>query len=339
METTITIPNIDHRPALGDTIGLVQTDKRFLEGRVDKLKQSLREMLEHVLPDQEAEAKDNLVKIRNKGFLDSTYAQIVGRIKEETFFFEDLEKLGILDRVLWDLPDLKDLNGVPVRWSRPLGYGVGGNYRAGIPRISISKEPADKLETIALLLHGVLPQTTSDLIHEGIHAVQDSMSGTLWESYPNRYRGNPELFESMAKHKGIPGLVLLEDKIANMHAYFDCFKEKFGEVDKDKIFYAVHALERLSSLGADLPAIIRICRNPGGWNRKKKQYDDVQRVINREEKSLRLSKDEADDLLDCYELEKAIEVLAVLIIVQNELRIAAAMRVGGGGKLVSKLTR
>jgi len=40
-----------------------------------------------------------------------------------------------------------------------------------------------------------------------------------------------------------------------------------------------------------------------------------------------------------YSIPVAIEVLAVLIIVQNELRIAAAMRVDGGIKLVSKLTR
>ncbi|TSC87903.1 MAG: hypothetical protein G01um10145_957 [Microgenomates group bacterium Gr01-1014_5] len=331
--TTIAIPNIDNRPALGDTISLVQTDKRFLEGRVDKLKESLREMLQHISPNLEDEAVANLDKICDRGLLDSTYSQIVGRIKGETFFFKDLEKLGILDRVLWDLPDLQDLNGVPVRWSRPLGYRVGGNYRAGIPRISISKEPASKFETIEFLLHGALPPTTSNLIHEGIHAVQDRMSGTLWESYPNRYRGNPELFESTAKHyQGIPESMLLDQRVAKMEEYFTFFKNKISQTDKDKIFYAIHALERLSSLGADLPAIIRICRNPGGWNRKKKQYDDVQRVINKNEKTLRLSKDEADDLLECYEIEKAIEVLAVQIIVQNELRIAAAMRVDGGVK-------
>ena len=50
METTITIPNIDHRPALGDTIGLVQTDKRFLEGRVDKLKQRVEELYSDLPP-------------------------------------------------------------------------------------------------------------------------------------------------------------------------------------------------------------------------------------------------------------------------------------------------
>lgn len=332
MEATIDIPNIDNRPALLDTLGLVQTDKRFLEGRADELKRSLREMLRHISPNQEAETEGNLVKIY-EGLLDSTYSQIVGRIKEETFFFEDLEKLEILDRVLWDLPDLQDLNGVPVRWSRPLGYGVGGNYRSGIPKISISENPADKLETIVFLSLGTLPPATSKLIHEDIHAEQDRMSGTLWKSYPNRYRGNPELFESMAEHyKGILGSMLLEDRVARMEGYFTFFKDKFGQTDKDIIFYAIHALERLSSLGADLPAIIRICRNPGGWNRKKKQYDAVQRVIDKEERSLGLSKDEADDLLECYEIEKAMEVLAVQIIVQNELRIAAAMRVDGGIK-------
>ncbi len=339
MEATIAIPNTDNRPALGDTIGLVQTDKRFLEGRVNKLKQSLREMLSHISPNLEDEAVANLDKICDRGLLDSTYSQIVGRIKEDTFFLKDLEKLGILDRVLWDLPDLQDLNGVPVRWSQSLDYGAGGTYaiyKNSNPVISISEEPAGKLETIIFLLFGVLPYSTTALIHEDIHAEQDRMSGTLWESYLNTYTGNPELFESVAKHfKGIPGLMLFEDRIANMHAFFSHFKEKFKEIDKDKIFYAIHALERLSSLGADLPAIIRICRNPGGWNRKKKQYDNVQRVIHKEEKDLRLSKDEADDLLECYEIEKAIEVLAVQIIVQNELRIAAAMRVDGGVKLVS----
>lgn len=334
--TTIAIPNIDNRPALRDTLGLVQTDKRFLEGRVDVLKKSLREMLQHIPPNQQTETEDNLVKIYEKGLLDSTYSQIVGRIKDETFFFEDLEKFGILDSVLWDLPDLQKINGIPVYWSQSLDDGAEGAYtiyKNGDPDISISEKPADKLEAIVFLSLGALPPATSKLVHEYIHAEQDRKSGMLWKSYPNRYRGNSELFESMARHyKGNPESILLDQRVVIMERFFTFFKNNFSQTDKDKIFYAIHAIERLSSLGADLPAIIRICRNPGGWNKNKKQYRDVQHVIDKEEKSLGLSKDEADDLLECYEIEKAIEVLAVQIIVQNELRIAAAMRVDGGIK-------
>lgn len=282
------------------------------------------------MTEEELDRRLAVVEIEDR--LDSVYRAILDRVRRETNYLHDFEQLGLLDSILEHALDKKTLAGVNVKWNDPSPRGKGVYRPIFNKAVTKHSIPTEHEIIRSLGVKGYLPPGLRTMGHEIVHARQNlnskdtrlrlkslsqifstkPASGELMEVHANRDANNP------------PQKKTKTNLVQKIYESTDAAGNKMYEgFDLDKLMYAVQAIDQLNALGLDPEEIARLIR-PGlfsrdsGWDKETAAYPHIQKRIDEESKRLGLDEYDLENLVQADKLEREIEQMRVMRIVQEE---------------------
>lgn len=283
--------------------------------------------------------------LEERGELEDVYARVIDRIKEETGFFHEYEEIGLGRWIFSGFAEQEAPKARWAGWSDPISLRGGYlDFVTGKP--VIEREVPDKREFLHWLAErGNFPPGLEVLVHEMVHLLQVSktqlfLTRSLIRIYDNwRFvplktldvlkrrvmrSGYRELCEAQAyltdRTRGFSRTELIKFmQSVKTSLRKDSFRG-YAYIEIDKLIYAVAAIEQLDALGLSVQEIARLVTRPGKWDRKRGVYSKVQKVIEAKAGELGLGENDLENLVFAHRIERNIDWLRAIHIVQEELR-------------------
>jgi len=275
------------------------------------------------------------------------YENLLDKIGQETNYFHDWEELGIQQILTAGLEDnfivnsfiIWDSERIKRERKKPKGGRASFVY-PGIGKILIGQKRPDREDMIEQLSQdGELPGGAMVLFHELIHNVAQSpfrkdkyiKLEDLISLLPKILVGQrriKELGEAQAylagnmygskkeeeKKRGNTGLITRIEGAQDKKG-----TDLYKNFSRDKLIYGFQSVQRLSALGLTPIEIGRLVQSPGKWDEATATYLKFEKVIKQKSEELGLDEYDLDTLVDADRLEREINQLRAMRIVQEEL--------------------
>lgn len=293
---------------------------------VESLRQ-LRHYLKHSLPpfrrfsvDQFSEADAPLL-----------LSNILNRVSTNTNALHEYKEAGMLDglsqgssfsfadaTMIWESNESKARN-------------VSGHYNYDGKIHVAHGRPSTYSMLLELAAAGDVPEALKTALHERIHAIQDPDHlifnlnfGPVRKQVKirdTRMMSAPvELIEAQAyrtanlpPHRSTPG-----QWVQKMLHWRDS-GISYKNVEKDKLHYAVKAIDTLNALGFTIQEIAGLVIDPGKWNKKFTLFTNIEVVIRNTMQTRGLTDQDVARLLEAYKLEQEIDDLRIMAIARQDI--------------------
>jgi hypothetical protein len=258
----------------------------------------------------------------------SVYEKVFNRIRNETNFLEEIDELKLDDIVEGKVTGLRIgnslmtyKNGNLVFWDVDLSGIEAGGVNYGFYSDIDSSMPGAETILKSLFDFGGFPSTIHTLIHEVTHNKQ--RLNPIKEALFDSGEGRTALVEAQARfaENDSSSSIKVIDEIGGDDLKGSLRRTRPGRhyyVEPEQLIEATYVCRRLYALGFKTREIAKMLEKDK-WSEKKGRFVNLEKIIEKKKKELKLSDDDVDNLITARKIESEIEKRKVQLIAQEEL--------------------